>query len=363
MKRIAIIGGGIFGVSCALELSRLFNVTLFETNSSLLSGASLGNQNRFHFGYHYPRSPTTGIECLQAINDFDSAYGSALLSDFDNFYCVAKKESKTSASEYLEFCRKLSLPYSKALPPARFLRRDRISLCIRVPEPIFDVVRLRSIVNRRIANSDSIIVRLDSRVVGARITAMGKKSLKVKQHDGTSEQEFDYVVNASYSRLNELAEWLGAEQRNFIFETVEVPVIRLPSNRRIGLTIMDGDFCSILPFGGSRLTLLYHAAESVLDHRISKMYPVSPCLETKSMQIIRASTRYMPILENSELISSMVVVRVIDPSSESDDARHSVIWKLGAGCWSIFSGKVVTAVTIAKRISKLVQEEGGAPRH
>ena len=57
--RVAIIGGGIFGATCALILGERFSVTLFERHSDLLMEATRANQYRHHAGYHYPRSLET----------------------------------------------------------------------------------------------------------------------------------------------------------------------------------------------------------------------------------------------------------------------------------------------------------------
>ena len=46
-KKIAIIGGGLFGVTCYLKLKQKnFDCTLFEKKNDLLLGASTNNLNR-----------------------------------------------------------------------------------------------------------------------------------------------------------------------------------------------------------------------------------------------------------------------------------------------------------------------------
>ncbi len=58
-NKVAIIGAGFFGLSIAFYLKKKFQVTVFEKNSDILTGASRANQLRFHLGYHYPRSQKT----------------------------------------------------------------------------------------------------------------------------------------------------------------------------------------------------------------------------------------------------------------------------------------------------------------
>ena len=55
-KKVAVIGGGIFGITAAFTLSQNNEVDLFEKNDDLITQASYVNQYRLHRGSHYPRS-------------------------------------------------------------------------------------------------------------------------------------------------------------------------------------------------------------------------------------------------------------------------------------------------------------------
>ena len=65
--KIAVIGGGIFGITTAFTLGKEYDVELFEKNNDLLKAASGSNQFRVHRGYHYPRSMETVLEIIQEI--------------------------------------------------------------------------------------------------------------------------------------------------------------------------------------------------------------------------------------------------------------------------------------------------------
>lgn len=360
MKSVGIIGGGIFGVSCAEELGKRFEVTVFEKADAILRGASYGNQNRFHYGYHYPRSLLTGRECLDSLEDFRSSYGSALLSDFENYYCIANKLSKTTPEDYIAFCSELSLPYETSWPSTNYLDRGKISLSIRVPEPIFDVSLLRSCAIGRLDALDTVKLRLRTLVTDGRISPDGKKVLRFQENgEAPKEMEFDYIINCTYGNLNEICGLFGFEQRTFQYELVELPVILLPVGKRLGITVMDGPFCSILPFGKSDYTLLYHASKSVLDTRISRTCRFNDCFDSDWQGIIESSSRFMPILSKAGYLRSILVKRVVDPAAEKDDARRSEIIEHGSGCWSIFSGKIITAPSIAKRLAAQLEHVRG----
>ena len=59
--KIAVIGGGIFGVTIASKLAKSNSVDLYEQENDILKSASGINQYRLHRGYHYPRSSSTAI--------------------------------------------------------------------------------------------------------------------------------------------------------------------------------------------------------------------------------------------------------------------------------------------------------------
>ena len=58
--KVAIIGAGIFGCTCAIRLGQNnITTTLYEEKEDIMMAASRVNQYRLHRGYHYPRSDKT----------------------------------------------------------------------------------------------------------------------------------------------------------------------------------------------------------------------------------------------------------------------------------------------------------------
>jgi len=112
-KKIAIIGGGLFGLTIYITLKkRGINCHLFEKKKNLLSGASTNNLNRVHFGYHYPRDNLTAKQSYKGYSSFRKIYEKAIISNFKNYYFIAKN-SKVSFTKYLKFCRENKLSYKK----------------------------------------------------------------------------------------------------------------------------------------------------------------------------------------------------------------------------------------------------------
>lgn len=50
-----------------------------------------------------------------------------------------------------------------------------------------------------------------------------------------------------------------------------------------------------------------------------------------------------------------LAMRVVDPESERDDARRSELIEHEPGCWSIFSGKIISACKIAEKLATRVE--------
>ena len=89
--RVCVIGGGIFGLTAAIYLSKFSSeIKIFDKNQTILNGATRFNHNRHHFGYHYPRSIDTAVQCINARKDFDKFYRNSIDYSFKNFYAISK---------------------------------------------------------------------------------------------------------------------------------------------------------------------------------------------------------------------------------------------------------------------------------
>lgn len=354
--KVGIVGGGLFGASCALELDS-FHVALFEQSKELLTKASYANQNRHHHGYHYPRSEVTAKGCRDSEYDFLQLYGESLVS-FDNYYCISKYGSKTSAADYLEFCRKMSLPFEIAYPPKEFLDGSTIDVCLKVPEPIFDYYELKRLVASYLQERSNIEIRLRHRVIGCYLNSGGSKTLLVESSEGVESYTYDFIINATYSNLNQICEWLGFQPIELQFEVCEVPIVEIPIKQKIGVTVMDGLFGSILPFGRQNQYLVYHVEASIRERFVSRG-PEPPLKEWRSNwpAIQDTVSQFIPIIKEAKHRESMYAVKIVDPKSEETDARVTQIIRHGEGVWSILSGKIVTCVETAKRLAELIEKE------
>ena len=106
-----IIGGGIFGVYTALYLAEKRNkILLCDIGSDLLKRASIVNQARLHFGYHYPRSVATARQANEYKERFISDHSRFINSEFKQYYAIANNGSFTSDDDFLRFCDLIDIP-------------------------------------------------------------------------------------------------------------------------------------------------------------------------------------------------------------------------------------------------------------
>ena len=93
-RRIAILGAGWYGSHIGSRLlSAGHDVIVFEKNSSVLSGASLLNQNRLHLGFHYPRSWSTRLQSRRGYKLFKKYYSDFVDAIDMNIYLISGTES------------------------------------------------------------------------------------------------------------------------------------------------------------------------------------------------------------------------------------------------------------------------------
>ncbi len=359
MSRVAIIGAGIFGCSAAIELEKDFEITLFDRESNILMGASTINHLRHHLGFHYPRSKETVEEIKAARESFEREFGESVSNVFPAYYGVSKINSKTSPEEFIKFCDSSNIPYAIDWPKEEYLDRTKIGVCIKTPERVYDPDILRGILLNKIKNS-SVRLRLNHKIVGGSINGKIKK-LKVECANKIFEEDFDYVVNATYSNFNSFNKWFGFPRKRFQYELVELLELYLPIKEKIGLTIMDGEFSSLLPRGEKGTFTLGHVNASVLKCAVSDdLDPVVVTSENKESNkdnILKRGIEDFPFLKKAVIVNSLFVTRIVKANVDATDERPSEITNYGKGIYSIFGGKVITCVNIAKSISKMIKEE------
>lgn len=358
--RIAIIGGGIFGSTCALELSKFCDVRLFEQRNALLSGVSFLNMWRHHAGFHYPRSPATVQEIQDARDDFMSEYADAVVSDFPSYYCTSIDGMEIPRERFLAFCDTNGLNYSHKQPPPDIVDLEQISLCVETDEGVYDMPRFKEIVEQRLRREGNINVSLETEVINGKIQDDGQKILRFRDRNGTHEKSFDYVVNATYSNWNLMSNWFGFPVKRLRFDLLELLVLRMPV-KKISVTILDGPFTTLVSMGRDGLFMLEQVHDCTLRRTVTSdgLPPKWKHFESNRANIMTHSTRYLPILKKAEIVESRFGMRAVQAFSDDFDGRPTVVTDHGFGCWTLLGGKIITCVSNAREVATSIRLEQG----
>ncbi|NQV76099.1 MAG: FAD-binding oxidoreductase [Bacteroidetes bacterium] len=331
-QKIAIVGAGIFGCSIAIELAKEgHDVTVFEQDQEIMLRATKNNHNRIHYGYHYPRSLETSKQSLDGLISFLAYYGEAVLFGFENYYAIAKDDSLTSAAQFKEFCRESGISYKIAYPDKLLMNPNLISESYLVEEPIYDWNRLQHIIKMKLSKSNI--------------------KLKLNTSFLDSSESFDFVINCAYSNINTICEHVGVNKLEFYLQDVIVPILetKLP---KTGLTVMDGQFCSIMPKGFEQNRfLLYHAKHSIVEENMSSELKMYSNIEECTDIIIKESSRYFPFLNNVKVVDYYRTTRAIPIVNNDQRLSEIITYVANPNFITIFSGKVSTAVKIAKQVN------------
>jgi hypothetical protein len=376
--KILVIGGGLFGLDLAIELAQNgFDVTLIEKKTRILEGTTRSSLLRVHSGLHYPRHFETAKQSMLGFDLFKAKYINYVYDSFVNYYAISKINSKISSEQFEFFAKKLGFPYEKCennLDSNLEFNRSKLSSIYKVGEGVIDIPKLRSYF---IENLKSLSVKL---LTGSEVTYLERsktrsswlvsyKSLisdtKNVDSNEVSKGEYQFVIDATHSVNNYLNSI--QEQNNNEYQITHMLNIECKSSP-FGLTVLDGNFLSILPLveNGKVSLTLYAPLPSVRARYIGSSAPPawlnSSNLENffslaeAEQQILRAADEWAPGLLSPKVISTKTGIRVIESNVSDTDRRQSMVKSIAPGLYSIVSTKLDHCIEISAHLLKLVKE-------
>lgn len=328
-----IIGGGFYGLRIALFLKEelgIENILILEKEPTMMSRASYVNQARVHNGYHYPRSILTGYRSAVNFPDFVDEYESAIVSDFDKYYSIARQLSKVNARQFVGFSKKIGVDIDSAEPEVvAMFDRHLTEGVFKVKEYAFDSHKLRDSLLERIAKFPSIQIK--SNETAERVGSNSDKTVMV--HTNSSEYITKQVLNCTYSRINTLHRASGLPLVALKHEITEMCLVELPDDlKKFSVTMMDGPFFSIMPFPSRGLHTLSHVRytpheswidnkDTAIDRHDTHDYFKKISKRSNYRQMYADVVRYIPALKSMKYVDSIREVKTVLVKSEGDDSR------------------------------------------
>ncbi len=366
-----IIGAGIYGLYAALYCGKKGeNVIVFEKDPTPFMRATYINQARVHNGYHYPRSISTALKSAHYFNRFNEDYNFSVNKKFEQIYATSKNMSWTNGKQFEHFCKSAQIKCEK-LSPSMFFKDDMCDGTFLTEEYTYDAQILKEYFIEELSKLDNVKI-----IYNSNIKSIEKKDdLYVLIND---EQEYrtNFLLNCTYASSNQIIRMLGFTPFEIKYELCEIILCKTNEKlKNIGLTVMDGPFFSIMPFGKTGL----HSLTSVTFTPHITSYdelPTFPCQSKSngycSYKVLgncnnclakpKSAFPYMANLARKymrddlkfEYHSSLFSVKPILKASEVDDSRPTVIkvFSENPTFISVLSGKINTVYDLDVYLDK-----------
>lgn len=358
---LLIIGGGAFGLYAAILGARKgLRTCIVEADHQLSRRASFINQARVHQGYHYPRSILTARSSIRFYRTFIDDFTEAINGRFEKIYAISRRNSFTPHRQFSRFCQHLEIP-AREVDPGTWFNPGTVESTYVTEECSFDGIILGRMLEERARASPLITINMGCRPQQAEPDG---NMWKVQLEDGRWISA-GAAINATYSSLNVLQRMFHQDEIPLKHEMCELILVKAGDLLSAsGITVMDGPFFSLMPFGLHGVHSL--TAVDFTPHQESReSSPRFPCQErTATCRPDRLQNcnscpekpstafAYMAQLARKYLIPkleftyerSLFTVKTTLRASETDDSRPTLIRKSESGprFASVLSGKINT---------------------
>jgi FAD dependent oxidoreductase len=357
-----IIGAGIYGMYAAkrsLEKNPNEKVLILEVENTYFNRGSYVNQARLHNGYHYPRSYSTASKSAKYFDRFYNDFKEGINDNFEKIYAVAADYSWANGEQFKKFCDNLNLLCDE-IPKEKFFNSYTIDKAFLTKEYSFDAKKI----------GDKLYKELVSLGCNfkfeAKITSIKKeKDIFIVQLEDGSEYFTSFILNATYAGINKIHDLLGFEYLPIKYEFCEVILCEVSDNiKNVGLTVMDGPFFSIMPFGLTG----YHSITTVSrtphftsynhlppydcsgDKKLHTKEHEKGCIhcgiypKTAFQEMVQTTKKYLSEDIEIRYVKSLFTIKPILVASEIDDSRPTIIrqYSENPDFYTVFSGKINT---------------------
>lgn len=323
---VLVIGGGFYGATLASRVAgRGSRTVLMEASRSLLSRASFANQARVHAGYHYPRSIMTALRSAVNFERFAAEYREAIDDSFTKLYVIAR-ESKVTASQFVKVCEEIGAPIAPARDEHRHLLSDwLVEEVFEAREYAFDANALARRARRDLEHA-SVLTLMGAQVQRVEPAPGDRVDVVIANGD---RWRAGHVFACVYAQTNTLLHDSGLPLLPLKNELAEICLLRVPTTlERLGITVMDGPFFSVMPFPAMGCHSIHHVRYSPhhywhdLDGYRNAYAHLATAQPDSNWAYMKAdAVRYLPLLAGAKKVETLFEVKTVLMQNEVDDGR------------------------------------------
>lgn len=366
-----IIGAGLYGLYSALFCGKNGEkVIVLECDAEPFKRATYINQARVHMGYHYPRSISTAAKSAHYFERFCKDYGFCIHSKFDQIYATSANFSWTNAEQFKKFCSDTKIRCDE-IKTENFFKPRMCDGAFLTTEYTYDAQILKNYFLEELKKYSNVSIKYN---INIKEIIKEKKEFVIKDEKDIYKSEF--VLNATYAGINTINRLAGFEPFKIKYELCEIILCSVSDNlKNTGLTVMDGPFFSIMPFGKTGL----HSLTSVTFTPHVTSYDQLPTFECQKRSngfccpeklgncndcpakpksawpyMSNLAKKYMSDKYKFEYEGSLFSMKPILMASEVDDSRPTVIKVMSENPTfvSVLSGKINTVYDLDEVLNK-----------
>lgn len=356
-----IFGAGIYGLYAAHLLAKKdMKVAVLEYDKTPLQRASFINQARVHNGYHYPRSVSTAQKSAHYYERFVRDFSFAINDRFKKIYAISANDSLTNAEQFQNFCHYVDVPAIEVNNQVYF-NKGMVEAAFETLEYSYDANVIREWYINQLDKYKNVSLLFGKDIVSAN---QDESHFILKDKEG-SIYKASNILNATYASINQILNKFDFELFKTKYEICEVIMTNVSKNiENVGITVMDGPFFSVMPFGESGYHSLTSVGHTPHESSVSAL-PTFSCQQYNTActptqldncnfctarphsawtRMHQLAKKYLNPDIHITYQKSLFAVKSLISASEMDDSRPTIIKEFSQEprFISVFSGKFNT---------------------
>jgi hypothetical protein len=189
-----------------------------------------------------------------------------------------------------------------------------------VKEDNYDPSILRESIIDKI-NFSNVEIKLNTEIINVQETTSGFDVILAD----SSKISVSNVYNVTYTQVNEINRLFNIDKVNTVTEYVEIPLLYIPIFLKKALTIIDGPYLSLTPFGSSKL---HNLTSVIYSHHPAEIDFLNR--ETFKRFILRQfKVLLQPEYQNFTYHGTLLSKKITLKSNNTLDSRPLIINKYG----------------------------------